>query len=48
MKFKVEKIIDEYYSDKTYSLVKLSLKEDSFKDNFKEGDIIEISISKVK
>ena len=43
VKFKIEKIVDEYYSDKTYAIIKLSLINGGFGDNFKEGDKINIT-----
>jgi hypothetical protein len=46
MKFKIEKIVDEYYSDKTYVVIKLSLIDGEFRDNFKEGDKINITKAK--
>ena len=46
VKFKIVKIVDEYYSDKTYAIVKLSLIDGGFRDNFKEGD--KINITKIK
>ena len=46
VKFKIVKIIDEYYSDRTYSVVKLAVIDGSLKENFKEGD--KINVTKVK
>ena len=46
VKFKIEKIINEYYSDKTYAIVKLSLIAGGFEENFKEGDKINITKTK--
>jgi len=43
MKFKIENIIDEYYSDKTYILVKLSQINGSFSEEFAEGDTVNIT-----
>ena len=42
-RYKISKILDTYYSDRSYMLVKIAPLADAFEDDFKEGDIVQIS-----